>query len=123
VYAAEVAAIVCFVLAFHRFGVTAAARRAIQSGLDASKRMRDPAASDDERERAARGASLVLLRSFGSITVRSAAALAASFLPLLIFDVTGLAHIQAVNRLMLSWQGLLIASVAVALIYLVKVRA
>ena len=123
VYAAEIAAVVCFVLAFQWFGVTPAARRAVQSGLDASKRMRDPAASDDEKEHAARAASLVLLRSFGSITARSAAALAPPFLLLLILDVTGLVRLQAVNRLMLSWQGFLFASVAVALMYLVKVRA
>jgi hypothetical protein len=123
VYAAEFAAVVCFVLAFHWFGVTTAARRAIQAGLDASKRVRNPAASDDEKEQAARAASLVLLRCFGSITARSGGALAASFLLLLIFDVTGLVRLQAVNRLVLSWQGFLIASVAVALMYLVKVRA
>jgi hypothetical protein len=124
VYAAELTAVVCFVLAFQWFGVTRAARQAIQSGLVASRKMRDPATSDDEKEEAARAASLVLLRSFGSITIRSAAALAVSFLPLLAFEVTGLARLQAVNRLMLSWTGLLLALVVAVLMYFaMKVRA
>lgn len=122
VYAAELTAVVCFVLAFQRFGVPAAAHHAIQSGVDASRRMRDPASSDDEKEQAARAASLVLLRSFGSIAWRSAAALAASVVPLLVFDFTGLARLASVNELMLSWNGLLVASLVAVLMYVLKVR-
>jgi hypothetical protein len=122
IYAAELTAVVFFVLAFQRFGVPAAAHFAIQSGVDASRRMRDPASSDDEKEQAARAASLVLMRSFGSIAGRSAAALAASVLPLLVFDFTGLARLASVNELMLSWNGLLVALLVAAVMYVLKVR-
>ena len=122
VYAAELISVVCFVLAFQRFGVPAAAQYAIQSGVDATRRMRDQASSDDEKEQAARAASLVLLRSFGSITARSVAALAVSVLPLLVFDFTGLARLASVNQLMLSLNGLLLALVAAVLMYVFKVR-
>jgi hypothetical protein len=122
IYGAELAAVVCFVIALRRFGVVAAARRGVQSGLEASRLLRDSGSSDEDKERVARAASGVLLRSFGSIAVRSAAALAVSLLPLLLLDLAGLVPIAAVNQLMLSANGVLFASATVALLYAVGVR-
>jgi len=122
IYAAALAAVACFIIAFERLGVVAVARGAMRSALDASRVMRDARLSDEEKERAVRASSLVLLRSFGSITIRSAAALAISLLPVLALQAAGLAALPAVNRLLLSWQGLLLASVTVAVAYLARTR-
>jgi hypothetical protein len=97
-------------------------RRAIRSWLEASKTIRDAASSDDQKEQAARMASVDLLRSFGSITARSAAAVGASFIPLVLFQAAGLARISAVFSLMLSWDGILVALAAAALAYFAKGR-
>lgn len=122
-YAAAVVAVVCFAMAFDRLGVFAVARRAIESGLGASRVMRDAMLSDEEKERAIRAASLVLLRCFGSITLRSAAAVGASVLPLLAFHASGLVRLSAVNRFLLSWNGLALASGTVALLYFARSRS
>lgn len=122
VYAAELAAVLCFVLVFDRLGVVTVARRAFQSAVDASKTVRDAGLSDDEKERAARAASLELLGCFGSITIRSVAALAASVLLLLLFHVSGLARMSDVNSLMLSWPGIVVALAAAAAVYVAKGR-
>ena len=123
VYWAELTAVVCFVLVFRQLRVAAAARRAVDVGLGAARLMRDPAVSDARKEQEARAASLALLRAFGSITMRSGAALAASALPLAVFHLTGAASIAAVNQLMSSWNGLLLAVLAVAVLYAAKVGA
>ena len=122
VYGAGLAAVICFMLVFERLRVTAVARRALQTAIDASKTFRNGAATDDEKERAARAASLELFRCFGSITIRSAAALVASVLLLLLFQASGLARISEVNLLMLSWQGVLVALAAGMVVYLAKGR-
>jgi hypothetical protein len=114
-------AIVCFAIAFEGLGILSVARRAIQSGVGATNVMR-AALSDDEKEQAARAASVVLLQCFGSITVRSAAAVAASLLPLLMFDVAGIVDLSAVNDLLLSWRGLLLGSVAIGLVAGARLR-
>jgi hypothetical protein len=121
-YGAGFAAVICFMLVFERLRVSAVSRRALQTAIDISKILRNAAATDDEKERAARAASLELLRCFGSITVRSAAALVASLLLLLFLQAFGLARISEVNRLMLSWQGILVAVAAAMVVYFAKGR-
>jgi hypothetical protein len=120
IYGAELAAVVCWVIAWWRLDVSTAARQGIHAGLDASRKLRDPASSDEDKERAARAASAVLFRSLGSIATRSIAALAVAFLPLFLLDFAGVASISAVNQLMLSLNGILFASAAVGLMYLVR---
>ena len=122
IYGAALLAVVCFGLAFERLGVVAVAERALQSGLNASRILRDASLNDDDKERAVRGASLVLLRHFGAIVSRSVVALAASLVPLLVLDQTGIASLAAVNSLLFSWTGLLFASVVVGLFYLARTR-
>ena len=121
-YGAEFLAVVCFVIAFQRFGVADAARRAIRAGLDAGRVLSDPALSDREKEQAARKTSFVLLGDFASIAARSAAALAVSSLPVIVLHVTGVADIAAVNSLMLSWNGIVFATVVAVAIYLAATR-
>jgi hypothetical protein len=122
-YGAELAAVICFVLAFRRLDLSRVARGALQSALEASRVLRSSESNDEEKERAARSASLALFRSLGSITVRSVAALAVSFVPLAVFHVAGLARISEVNRLMLSTNGIVLGVVVAALVYVsTKVR-
>jgi hypothetical protein len=122
IYGSEFIAVVCFLVAFQRFGVVAVAQGAIRSGINISHVMRDRSLSDDQKEQAARRTSLVLLRDFGVITLRSGAALAVSFLPVFVMDVAGIAPISAVNRLMLSWNGIVFASAVAAVVYFVTMR-
>jgi hypothetical protein len=121
-FGAALAAIACFAIAFERLGVLAVAQRVMESGLSASRAMRDATASDDEKERIARSASLVLLRSFGSITVRSVLAVAASVVPVMALQSAGVVRLSAVNDLLMSWSGLLLASVVVAAMSIARMR-
>ena len=71
--------------------------------------MRDADLTDRDKEQSMRRASLVLVRCFGSIVVRSAVAMAASLVPLLALDFTGVVRLSAVNELLMSWTGALLA--------------
>jgi hypothetical protein len=121
-YGAALAAIACFAIAFERLGILAVAQRVMASGLNASRAMRDATASDDEKERIARSASLVLLRSFGSITVRSALAVAASVVPVLALQSAGVVRLSAVNDLLMTWTGLLLAAIVIAAMWIPRMR-
>ena len=121
-YAAAVLAVACFAMALDRFRVFPIARRAIQAASDASRMMRDKSVEDDEKERSVRAASFVLFQSFGSITLRSVAALAVSFLPVILLQIADVVHLSAVNRLLMSWSGLLLASGTVVVVQFAKSR-
>jgi hypothetical protein len=123
IYLAAFVAVTCFAIAFEQLGVGSVARRAIEAGVGASRVMRDTRTTDDEKERAAWRASMVLLRCFGAITVRSAAALLASLLPLLALHAAGVVRFSAVNGLLLSWGGVLLATATAALVYVARARA
>ena len=121
-YAAALGAVVCFAVVFRRLGVVAAARTAVETGLGAARVMRDPVMTDLEKERAVQAASLALARGFGSIAARSAAALGASLLPLLALQWMGLTRLSSVNGLLMSWNGILLASAAMTLVFFAKGR-
>ena len=121
-YAAALMAVACFAIAFDRLGVASVARRAMASGVDAARVMRARVVSDDEKERAVRAASRVLIRCFGSIALRGTAALGVSLLPLLVLDVAGWVRVSAVNRLLTSWNGIVLASATVAALYFMRPR-
>ena len=121
-YAATLAAFACFAVALHRCKVLSVARRAVQTGLDAARVMRDADLTDRDKEQSVRAASLVLVRCFGSIVVRSAVAVAASLVPLLALDFAGLVRLSAVNDLLMSWTGALIAAGGTALMLVGRPR-
>ena len=57
-----------------------------------------------------------------SITLRGAAAVAASVLPMLAFDLAGLAGFWDIANYLATWEAILVASVALTLAYLVARR-
>jgi hypothetical protein len=119
---AALVAVVCFAVALDKLGVFAVARRAVKSGRDATDVLRDPVLSDDHKEREVRALSIVLLRCFGSITIRSAAAAGASLVPLWLLHAAGVVRLSAVNDLLMSWRGLLLASGAIMAVHIARTR-
>jgi hypothetical protein len=114
--------IVCFALALEKLGIFRVALRAVKSGRDASHVLRNSVMSDDQKEREVRALSLVLLRCFGSISVRAVAAVAASVVPLWLLHTAGIVRISAVNELLVSWRGVVLASVAIGAVHVARTR-
>jgi hypothetical protein len=121
-YVAALCVAVTFALAVQRFGVLTAASQALETSRGAARVMRDASVTDDVRERAAQRASLSLLRSLLSILGRAATATGVSLLPLLAFEVFGLADWTGVLRLLSTTGGILLASVAMVFTYFLRIR-
>jgi hypothetical protein len=115
-------AVAAFLIGFHLAGVVPAARRAIATARSATGVMRDPALDDLAKEKAVRKAGLSLLSSYASITLRSAAALLASFLPILLADATGLVDKEATMAFLLRWDVILGASAVMIAVWLIARR-
>ena len=109
-YVAAALAIACFALALDRLRVLEMARRAVQAAREAALVMQDRSMSDAQKEPLVRAASLTLFQCFGSITWRCAAAVAVSVAPVLLLQIADFVRLSAVNRLLTSWSGLLLAS-------------
>ena len=111
-----------FMLAFWKLDVVASARSAMtimQSALDA---MRDPSLNDLAREKAVQAASLKLIREAFSILVRSALALAAAFIPLVLADQFGLAPLSETLAYLARWDVIVVVSIAALLIWFLGAR-
>ena len=124
-------AVAAFLLGFHLAGVLPAASRAIATARSATGAMRNPALDDLARElmdrtgipgMAAQKAGLSLLGSFASIALRSAAALAVSFVPILLADAMGLVDAGATTAFLLRWDVILGASAVMIAVWLVVRR-
>ena len=115
-------AVAAFLLGFHLAGVLPAASRAIATARSATGAMRNPALDDLAREKAAQKAGLSLLGSFASIALRSAAALAVSFVPILLADAMGLVDAGATTAFLLRWDVILGASAVMIAVWLVVRR-
>lgn len=122
IYLAAFLTLTVFVIALWMFGIVAAAAQAVAISRNSIRIIRDPALSDDDKERALRRASLTLFGSFLSITARGAAAFGASLLPMVAFDAAGLARFSKVADFLVTWQAILIASVMMTLAYLIGRR-
>lgn len=121
-YAAAFAAVACFAIVLHWLNVLRVASRAGETARDAARVMRDSVLSDREKEQSIRMASLVLVRCFGSIVARSGIALVASFVPLLVLDVTGVVRLSAVNDVLMSRTGALLAAAGMPLMFFGRAR-
>jgi len=122
IYLATFLTIATFVVALWLFGIVPAAAKALEVSRAAAKAIRDSTLSEEEKERTLQKSSLVLLRSFLSITARGAAALGVSLVPMLAFDLTGLAGFWVVADFAATWEVIIVASVLITLVYLVGKR-
>lgn len=122
-FAAALTSVICFALAFQRLAIASVAGRTLHAGREAVRVMTDAKVSDEAKERIARTTSLMLMRGFWSLASRSGAAIAASLLPLVVLDIAGVVRMSAVNRLLTSWNGLLLACGALTLIHVVRARS
>jgi hypothetical protein len=111
-YLAIALATIVFFVCFRLCGIVAASARAIEISRRAAAVMREPATSEEEKERAIRGFSIQLFALFASITVRGLVLVAAPVLLVAAFSCVGLARFDEVVDLLVSWQTILLTSVA-----------
>lgn len=121
-YLAAVAAAAVFGFFIRFLRIVPVAREVVAVSRGAVACMRDPAISDLEKERAMQRASISLMRGFLSILGRSAAAVAAAALLLLALDAIRLARLSAVTDLLATWQGIVLTTVAMILVWYVGLR-
>jgi hypothetical protein len=119
-YLAAASVVLIFVTALEWLGVTRVAAAAVEDSRGAARTMADRSLGDLEKERALRAASLGLFGRFLSIGVRSVGALVLSLLPLLAFDLLGLAEIETTTAWLSSWVGMIWMSVLVVIYLLVR---
>lgn len=112
-------AVVCFLLAFQRLGVPAAASRALRTSRRGFESISNEAMSDAEKERAVRQASIHLFQSVLSMSARTAGAFLVSLIPLLLFQLTGLASIDDVAGFLATWPAIISISILMTAWFLV----
>jgi hypothetical protein len=105
------ASVAVFMLAFWRLEVVVSARSAIAIMQNAIGTMRDPYLDELAREKAVQSASLKLVREAFSLIVRSALALAAAFIPLVLADQFGLAPLSATLEYLGRWDVIIVLSI------------
>jgi len=102
--------VIAFVVAFSTFGVLAAARTAMSRANAAGQVMRNPALSDEEKEKQVQKAALGLLGSVMSIFARSLGSLIAAVVPVYLFAAFGGPTAQTVFAFLARLDVLIIAS-------------
>ncbi len=120
--AAALASIGLFIGAFWVFGIARVGAGVLVIAKDAVAAMQDKSLDDEVREKAVQRASIQLIGAFFSILVRSALAFLASFLPIWIASLAGLATIEDVLRYLSRWDVIVIASVVVTAGYVIWTR-
>lgn len=103
----------CFMTAFWWLKITRVGTQAIKTAQSAMATMGDKGLNDEAREKAIQAASIKLFKAFFSILIRSALALAISFLPIWLAHWTGLASIDAVIGFLSRWDVIVIISVVI----------
>lgn len=119
---AAVVAASFFMIALRAMAIPAITARVIATGREAAGVIGDKRLGDEEKERLLQKASIGMMRAFGSITARSAVAVAAALVPLLALQAVGVAEISTVGRALATWQGILLTGVAMTAVYFVRVR-
>ena len=122
IYLAAFLSVSIFVITLWLFGIISVAIKTVEVSRESTKTIRNPALSDENKERTLQRASLTLLGSFLSITARAAAAVGASLLPMLAFDVAGLASFRDVADFLATWEAIILVSAVLMLVYLVRRR-
>jgi hypothetical protein len=121
-YFAAILAVVGFGLAFELFGLPGTAARALGTSRAAFGSMRDPALSEEQKERTVRAASLSLMGAFFSLGIRGVGALLAALLPTLVLDLMGLVETRVVSRWLVSLEGIVMVSVLATAWFLLRRR-
>lgn len=109
----SILAVAAFLLVFAVVGIMDVALGVASTANDALRIMRDPTATDEERESHVQKAAIKLFGAFFGILVRVAAALAASVAPILIADFTGIAPAETVFAFLARWDVLLVMTVII----------
>lgn len=122
IYLAAFLSVSIFVITLWLFGTISVAIKTVEVSRESTKTIRNPALSDENKERTLQKASLTLLGSLLSITARAAAAVGASLLPMLAFDVAGLASFRDVADFLATWEAIILVSAVLMLVYLVRRR-
>ena len=122
IYLAAFLTVTIFVIALWMFGIIAVAAKAVEVSRASAKTIRDPALSDEDKERRLQRASLALLGGFCSISARAAAAVGVSLVPMLAFDLAGLATFWNVADFLATWEAIIVISVVLTLVFLVRRR-
>ncbi len=120
IYVAAFLAVLFFVLTLELLDIVQVSAQAIQTSRSAVETMQDLTLSDEDKERRMKQASLTLVRSFASIGARSLAAFGAALLPLLVFEVTGLARFSAVTDWLVTWEAIALTTVLVTAAYYLR---
>lgn len=111
-----------FLGAIWLFRIVPVAFQAINTAKQAVGRMRDDALDDDAREAAVKTASIRLLGAFGTIFLRSAAALVSAGLPIWTAEQAGFMDSYLVIRFLSRWDVILGTSAAICAGYFAVVR-
>lgn len=122
IYVAAFLAVLFFVLAFEKLGIVRVSSEAVRTSRAAVEVMQDRALDDDAKEKRMRSASLELVGAFVSIAGRSVLALAAAIVPLLAFDVAGLASFGSVTGWLSTWSAILLTTLLVTAGYYLRHR-
>ncbi len=120
--ATALASIGFFIGAFGVFGIARVGAGVLVIAKGAIGAMRDKRLDDEVREKTVQRASIQLIGAFFSILVRSALAFLASFLPIWIASLAGLATIEDVLRYLSRWDVIVIASTVVIAGYVIWMR-
>lgn len=108
-------AVLFFVLAFSASGTIESGSANLRKIRQIVAVLRDEGRTDLEKERIVRRGSGVLLRGSVGIFLRFALSLLTGLLPVAAFHLSGLAAIEAVMSLLLSWQFLIASGTILAL--------
>ncbi len=114
--------VAAFLAAFWLVKVLPAAVGAIAVFRHAMSALRDASLSDDDRERIMQKGSVQLLRAFAAIVIRSAVALAAALLPVVVADWLGLATSAEVFRFLTRLDVIAVAAIATTIGYCALAR-
>lgn len=122
ILAISIAAILAFVLVFHFAGIVSTASAVMATGRTASKVISDPEMDDLAKEKATQAAAFKMFGQSMSLMVRFAIVIGATFLPILVADLTGLASTSAVLGFLEQWETIIGATVIVGLGYFLWTR-
>jgi hypothetical protein len=106
IYLAGAIAVLVFMTALEGFGVVRVAAAAVKTSRGSFGVLRDPDLTDREKERALQAASLSLGKGFFSIGIRSAGAVAASLISIILMDLIGLVEMASVLDWLATWPGI-----------------
>ena len=119
IYVSISLSVAVFIVAIMILKIVSIASDAINTSVATGRIMSNPDLDEDDKERLVREASITLSLRFASILLRSAAALAISTLPLVIFDWMGIAGFEETTSALLTWQAICLSTVIAVIAYFI----